>query len=40
MLSENPQATPQDAIDKLFAAQKEFTKPGEDVFVVTQGTSQ
>jgi hypothetical protein len=41
MLAENPNTTTQDAIDIIFAAQKEFTKPaGEDEFLVTQGTSQ
>ena len=40
MLAENPNATTQDAIDIVFAAQKEVTKPGEDEFLVTQGTSQ
>ncbi len=39
MLAENPNATTLDAIDIVFAAQKEFTKPaGEDEFLVTQGT--
>ncbi len=40
LLSENPQATTQDAIKVVFDAQKKVTKPGEDVFLVTQGTSQ
>lgn len=40
LLSENLQATTQDAIKVVFDAQKEVTKPGEDVFLVTQGTSQ
>jgi len=39
MLAENSNTTTQDAIDIVFAAQKEFTEPGEDEFLVTQGTS-